>query len=291
MRSRLVVELDQVLEDQPTPAVSARLHEHSAFRKPAKFDRRETEILRERPNLRFGRIIVARQEHDSPAAMYGWVLAEDGGGQMVEALDQSSAGEGLRAGLGGRLSSQFVGGHAVGIGHIDDGLPLPGGQRLRDVPVRLETDSQKDDVRLERFRQFLRDDLGSYRGRSGSEAFRIASGRNGHFYAAAGKRLRESLADVAEADNCVAHMFSFSFSSRSELVAATRLNRLARHPVAFIGSQERHNGRDFRRLTKASQRDFGLDRLYEFGILSEGSVRVRSREARRYGVRGNSARP
>jgi hypothetical protein len=41
--------------------------------------------------------------------MYGWVLAEDGGGQMVEALDQSSAGEGLRDDLGGRLSSQFVG--------------------------------------------------------------------------------------------------------------------------------------------------------------------------------------
>src|SRR3984893_9895468 len=152
MRSRLVVELDQVLEDQPTPAVSARLHEHSAFRKPAKFDRRETEILRERPNLRFGGIIVARQEHDSPAAMYGWVLAEDGGGQMVEALDQSSAGEGLGDELGRRLSSQFLRWHAVGIGHIDDRLPLPGRQRLRDIGVRLETDSQKDDVRLDGLR-------------------------------------------------------------------------------------------------------------------------------------------
>src|ERR1700738_5530947 len=106
--------------------------------------------------------------------MYGWVLAEDGGGQMVEALDQSSAGEGLRDDLGRRLSSQFLRGHAVGIGHIDDGLPLPGGQRLRDISVRLETDRQKDDVRLARFRQFLGDDRGSYRGRIGCKAFRVA---------------------------------------------------------------------------------------------------------------------
>lgn len=35
------VEFDQVLEDQLTPALSARLHQQSAFRKPAELDRRE----------------------------------------------------------------------------------------------------------------------------------------------------------------------------------------------------------------------------------------------------------
>jgi hypothetical protein len=60
--------------------------------------------------------------------------------------------------------------------------------------------------------------------------------------------------------------------------------------VTFIGSQERHDRSDFRRLAKASQRDFGLNCLYEFGILPEGRVCVGSREAWRYGVRGNSAR-
>src|SRR5260370_15903749 len=68
-RSRLV--LDQVLKDQLTPPISARLHKHSTFREPAKFDRRETEIFRKRTNLRCGAVIVARQEHDSPAPMYG----------------------------------------------------------------------------------------------------------------------------------------------------------------------------------------------------------------------------
>jgi hypothetical protein len=45
--------------------------------------------------------------------------------------------------------------HAVGIGHVDDDLPLPTGKRLGNIPVRLETDSQKDNVGLDRFRQFF----------------------------------------------------------------------------------------------------------------------------------------
>jgi hypothetical protein len=44
------VELDQVLKDQLTSAISARLRKQSTFRKPAKFDRRETEIFRKGTN-------------------------------------------------------------------------------------------------------------------------------------------------------------------------------------------------------------------------------------------------
>jgi AAA ATPase domain len=183
------VELDQVHKDQLTPAIPARLHKQSAFRKPAKLDRRETEIFRKRPNLRCCAVIVARQEHDSSATMYGRILVKDGSDQMVEALDQSSASEGLGDGLGRRLSSKFLRGHAVGIGHIDDRLALPGGQRLRDIPVRLETDSQKDDVRLDRFGQVFGKDRGSDRGRvlrdpnnrtkrqAGRSRVRVAQGR------------------------------------------------------------------------------------------------------------------
>src|SRR3984957_1695458 len=63
------VELDQVLKDQLTPAISARLHKQPSFRKPAQFDRREPEFFRKRANLLSGTIIVARQEHDSLATM------------------------------------------------------------------------------------------------------------------------------------------------------------------------------------------------------------------------------
>jgi len=53
-------ELDQILDDQLTPAIAARLHKQSTFGEPAQFDREETYILRERTNLRCGSVIVAR---------------------------------------------------------------------------------------------------------------------------------------------------------------------------------------------------------------------------------------
>jgi hypothetical protein len=157
------VKLDQVLEDQPAPAIFARLHKQSSFREPAKFYRREPEIFRKRANLLCGTIIVARQEHDSLATLFGRILVKDGSDQMVEALDQSCASKSLRDDLGRRLSPQFLTGHTLGIGHIDDGLSLPVRQRLRDIRVRLETDSQKNDVRLDRFREFFGNDRGSDR--------------------------------------------------------------------------------------------------------------------------------
>ena len=88
------------------------------------------------------------------------------------------------------------------------GLSLPGGQRLRDIRVRLETDGQEDDVRLDCFRQCFGNDRGSDRGRIGCKAFRVARGCNGYFDAVAGKRLGKSVADLAEADNCIAHNVS-----------------------------------------------------------------------------------
>src|ERR1700722_3403048 len=129
------IEFDQVLKDQLTPAISVRLHKQSAFRKPSKFDWRETEIFRKRTNLRCCAVIVACQEHHSPATMYGRILLKDGSAQMVEALNQFSASEGLRDEPGRRLSSQFLKRHAVGIGHVDDGLPLPVWECLCDIRV------------------------------------------------------------------------------------------------------------------------------------------------------------
>src|SRR5450755_3022169 len=96
------VELDQVLEDQLTPAISARLHKESTFRKPAKIDRRETKGFRKRTDLVGCALIVARKEHDSLATMHGRILVKDGSAQMVEALNQLGASVQLRNGLGRR---------------------------------------------------------------------------------------------------------------------------------------------------------------------------------------------
>src|ERR1700721_2588097 len=84
------VPIAQGLKDQPAPTISPRLHKQSPFRKPAKFYRRDPEIFCKRANLLCGTVIVTRQEHDSLATIYGWILIKDGSDQMVEALKRLS---------------------------------------------------------------------------------------------------------------------------------------------------------------------------------------------------------
>ena len=59
----LCVELEQVLEDEMPPALSARLDEQTSLRQPANLDRREPEMFRKRANIVRGSVVVARQEH------------------------------------------------------------------------------------------------------------------------------------------------------------------------------------------------------------------------------------
>jgi hypothetical protein len=66
--------LDYADKGQLTLAIPTRVHEQPTFQKPAKFDRRETEVFRKLTNLRYRAVIVARQEHDSLATMCGWIL-------------------------------------------------------------------------------------------------------------------------------------------------------------------------------------------------------------------------
>ncbi len=81
--------------------------------------------------------------------------------------------------------------------------------------MRLETDSQEDDVRLDGLRECLGNDPGSDRGRGRRKTFRIASGGNGYVDAVASKRLGQGLADIAKADDCMTHeIFSCSGADR-----------------------------------------------------------------------------
>lgn len=107
----------------------------ATVRDPAELDRRDAELLRERTDLRRCAVVIARQEDDAPAAVDGRILLEDARNQMVEALDQLGADEGLRDDLGRRLAAQL---DAVGVGYVDDRLSTPVGKRLGDIRVRLE---------------------------------------------------------------------------------------------------------------------------------------------------------
>src|SRR6185437_4216615 len=164
--------------------------------------------------------------------------------------------------------------------------------RLRNLAMLSERYRQDDRVGLEGFPKRPGDDRGPYRPGVRRQGLRRPAAGHRHFDAFTGEGVGQSLAYRAESYDCISHSFVlWFFNARSELVTAARFNRLARNPVAFRGGQEGHDSGDFRRLAKAPERDFGLDRLYELGILAEGGVPVRSGVARRYGVRGNSAWP
>jgi len=163
---------------------------------------------RNQHSLQLWRPSFAREEHDASATMHGRILFKDGSAQVVEALDQSSPSESLRDDPGRRLSSELLRGHAVGVGHIDDRLSLPARQRLRDLLVRIETDSQEENVRLDCFRQCFGNDRGADRGRIRRKAFRVARRCNGYFDAVTGERPGKRVTDLAEADNCITHNVS-----------------------------------------------------------------------------------
>src|SRR3546814_17944708 len=106
--------------------------------------------------------------------------------------------------------------------------------------MRLVANSQKDDVCLHSFRQCFGNDPGSDRSRIGCKAFRVASGCNGYVDAASGKRPGKSLADLAEANNCVVHIFSFG----SDLRQATVDGDFAGGHETAVRSEERRVGKE-----------------------------------------------
>src|SRR5579871_797501 len=200
------VGLDEILEDQPAPDFSARLYEEPAFRKSAKLDRRETELFGELADLGRRIFIVAGQEHHAPTAILARILIKLRGDQVVEALDQPGPGKSLFDDHRRRLPAKLLG-RRIGVHHVDDGLPRPVRKRLRDHRMRLETGSEEDHIRLDGARQRRGTDLGADRGRLGGKALRVSRGGDGHRDALSGERLGQRLADAAETDDCVAHVY------------------------------------------------------------------------------------
>src|SRR6185437_16331537 len=91
-RSRLL--LEQVLEDQGPPAlVLPRLHKRAPFFELSEIDGRETEFLGKRRYRRCSPFVVARQEHDPPAALDVRVGGQGAGGEMIEAFHEPGAGD------------------------------------------------------------------------------------------------------------------------------------------------------------------------------------------------------
>src|SRR5690606_5103653 len=81
----------------------------------------------------------------------------------------------------------------------------------------LEPDGQEDDVRLDGFRESLGNDPGADRGCGRGKALRVSRGCNGYVDTPSGKCPRQGLADLAEADDCVAHALFLWFTEATAL--------------------------------------------------------------------------
>ena len=167
---------------------------------------------------------------------------------------------------------------------------FPGRQRLRDIRVRLETDSQKDDVRLDYFRASF---LGMIVGpiarlrRMMVKALRVARSCNGYVNALSGKRLMQSVADLAESYDCQLAIMLRTGAQRGgsdSLRHASIDGEIHAGDVrTFIGGEERDGSRDFLWLAPATHWDLRgelCDRLLDlfsgkaFAVVAKAGVSI-----------------
>ena len=105
---RLLLLLEQILEDELTPSAAACVHQRATLVELSQLDGSEPELFGQ---IRHGSdriLIVARQKDDAMAAPDDRIGSQDGRNQVIETLHELSAGEGLRNEGGGRETVQLL---------------------------------------------------------------------------------------------------------------------------------------------------------------------------------------
>src|SRR3984893_7180064 len=105
---QLLLLLEQVLEDEPTPSAAACVHQRATFVEPSQLDGCESESFSQ---IRHGGdcvILIARQKDDPVAALDDRIGRQDGRNQVVKTFHDLSAGEGLRNEGGGQETVQLL---------------------------------------------------------------------------------------------------------------------------------------------------------------------------------------
>src|ERR1700744_3926695 len=90
---RLLLLLEQILEDELTPSAAAGVHERATLVELSQLDGCEPELFGQ---IRYGSdrvLVVARQEDDPVAALDDWIGSQDGRTQVIKTLHQLGAGE------------------------------------------------------------------------------------------------------------------------------------------------------------------------------------------------------
>src|ERR1019366_1158372 len=206
---RLLLLLEQILEDEATPSLAACVHQRATLVELSQLDGCEPELFGQ---IRHGSdrvLVVARQKDDPMAPLDDRIGRQGGRNQVIETFHELSAGEGLRSEGGGRETAQFFRENSKRVRRVDDRLAFPARQGLRNLAMFLERDRQDDCVCLKRILQRLGDDRGSNRPSLRRQRFGRPAARDGHVDVFTGEGVGEGLAYLTESYNCVAHIFSF----------------------------------------------------------------------------------
>src|SRR5580692_6053262 len=90
--NRLLLLLEQILEDELTPSFAACVHQRATLVELSQLDGREPEFFGQ---IRHGSdrvLVVARQEHDPVAALDDRIGSQGGRNEVIEAFHELSAG-------------------------------------------------------------------------------------------------------------------------------------------------------------------------------------------------------
>src|SRR3984893_7398634 len=201
---RLLLLLEQILEDELTPSAAACVHQRATLVELSQLDGCEPELFGQ---IRHGTdrvLVVARQKDDPMAPLDDRIGSQGGRNPVIKTLHELSAGERLRNEGGGREAVQLLKGNQR-VHRVDNRLAFPVRQGLRNLAMLPERDRQDDCVGLECIPQRLGDDRGSNRPSLRRQRLGRPAARDGHVDVFTGKGVGEGLTYLTESYNCMAH--------------------------------------------------------------------------------------
>src|SRR6202171_5690676 len=205
---RLLLLLEQILEDEPTPSLAACVHQRATLVELSQLDGCEPKFFGQIRHGSDSVLVIARQKDDPVAALDDRVGSQCGRNQVVKTFHQLSAGERLRNECGGRKTVQLLRWDWKRVHRVDDRLAFPTRQGLRNLGMVPERNRQDDCVSLECIPQRLGDDRGSNCPSLRCQRLGGPATRNGHVDVFTGEGVGEGLTYLSESYNCIAHNVS-----------------------------------------------------------------------------------
>src|ERR1700733_13948704 len=105
---RLLLFLEQILEDEPTPSAAACVHQRATLVELSQLDGCEPKFFGQIRHGSDGVLVVARQKDDPMAPLDDRIGRQDGCNQVVKTFHDLSAAEGLRNEGGGQETVQLL---------------------------------------------------------------------------------------------------------------------------------------------------------------------------------------